>query len=294
MLGLMEDIMEQTDHKFDIDLFKKIIYKKTHNIDFILKIAMIIMIVIIAIILMLIPKDNNKNNYLINNQKNDLNQKIELSTDKDLINFVENYFKARTELRYDVIFSSFNKVFKNEMFNEEEKKIINSIRYERAYIKSFNNIKVWTYKGQKENETVAIIVYDMMFSYTTNSAPNIIMTYIVNDNGKYYFKDDIDIGLSKYLNEISTKEEVVDLYNEVENRLEKIVNENEDLKLTYNSLRQYKMNNYEQSDFNFAEEVMSLDVDPVKDKEEIDKVLEENKVIEDNINPIIKNYNNIN
>ena len=180
--------MEQTDHKFDVDLLKQIIYKKTHDVDSMLKIAMVTIVVIIAIILVCVIKFGNKTTANVYND-DFVTEELTLCNDEKLIAFVEDYFKARTDLRYDVIFSSFNKSFKNEMFNEEEKEITNSIRYERAYIKSYDNIVIYTYRGMKENEKVLLITYDMMFSYTTNSAPNIILTYVVDEDGKYYFRD---------------------------------------------------------------------------------------------------------
>ena len=290
MHGSMESIMEQTDHKFDVDLLKQIIYKKTHDIDSMLKIAMVTIVVIIAIILVCVIKFGKKPTDNISND-DFVQEELTLCEDEKLIAFVDDYFKARTDLRYDVIFSSFNKSFKNEMFNEEEKEITNSIRYERAYIKSYDNIVIYTYRGMKENEKVLLITYDMMFSYTTNSAPNIILTYVVNEDGKYYFRDDMDIGLGKYLNRVAQLDEVKSLYKDVETRLEKAVSENEDLKLTYNSLRQYKMNNYQKSEYSLSDEILSMGLDPVKDKEEIDVILEQNKVEETPANPILRDYN---
>ena len=291
MHGLMENIMEQTEHKFDIDLLQQIIYKKTHDVDSMLKIAMVTILVIIAIILVYILSFRNITNNKKRVDDDFVVEELEICQDDKLVEFVENYFKARTDLRFDVIFNSFNKTFRNEMFNEEEKEIINSIRYERSYVKSYDNIIVYTYRGMKENEKVLLITYDMMFSYTTNSAPNIILTYVVNEDGKYYFRDNMDIGLSKYLNRVSQIDEVKQLYHEVEKKLEKAISENEDLKLSYNSLRQYKMNNYQKSEYSYAEEILSMGIDPVRDKDIIDNILENNKVEENNINPALRNYN---
>lgn len=293
MHGIMVDIMEQMEHRFDVDLLKEIIYKKTHDVDSMLKIAMVALSVIIAIILVCIISFSRKTNDIVYNNDSFVVEKLEICQDENLITFVENYFKARTDLRYDVIFNSFNKTFKNELFNEEEKGITNSIRYERSYIKSYDNIVVYIYRGMKENEKVLLITYDMMFSYTTNSAPNIILTYVVNENGKYYFRDDIDIGLGKYLNKVAQLDEVKSLYRGVENKIEKAVSENEDLKLSYNSLRQYKMNNFQQSEYSYAEEILSMGLDPVRDKDEIDVILDSNKVEKNNVNPILRNYSNI-
>ena len=288
----MEGTMEQMDHKFDAELFRQIIYKKTHDVDSMLKIAMIILFVIIVIILSCIINFGKNDSDSSFKEEDFVVEKIELCQDEKIIEFVDNYFKARTDLRYDVIFSSFNKTFKNELFNEEEKEITNSIRYERAYIKSYDNIVVYTYRGMRENEKVLLIVYDMMFSYTTHSAPNIILTYIVNEDGRYYFRDDIDIGLGKYLNKVSQLDEVKNMFLYVENRLEKAVSENEDLKLSYNSLRQYRMNNYQKSEYSLADEILSMELDPVRDKDVIDNILESNKVEENNANPVLRNYSN--
>ena len=285
--------MEQTEHKFDVDLLKQIIYKKTHDVDSMLKIAMVALFVIIAIILVCIISFSKKGKINRLDEDNFIVEELQLCQDESLISFVENYFKARTDLRYDVIFNSFNKTFKNELFNEKEKEITNSIRYERAYIKSYDNIVVYTYRGMKENEKVLLITYDMMFSYTMNSAPNIVLTYVVNEDGKYYFRDDMDIGLGKYLNKVAQLDEVKSLYADIENKLEKAVTENEDLKLSYNSLRQYKMNNYQKSEYNYAQEILSMGLDPVRDKEEIDAMLDANKVEENNVNPILRDYSKI-
>ena len=238
----MEGIMEQTDHKFDVDLLRQIIYKKTHDVDSMLKIAMVTLVVIIAIILVCVINFGKKTTANSYNDDDFVVEELIPCQDEKLIAFVDDYFKARTDLRYDVIFSSFNKSFKNEMFNEEEKEITNSIRYERAYIKSYDNIVIYTYRGM-------------------------------------------------YLNRVAQLDEVKNLYKDVETRLEKAVSENEDLKLTYNSLRQYKMNNYQKSEYSLSDEILSMGLDPVKDKEEIDVILEQNKVEETPANPILRDYN---
>ena len=51
------------------------------------------------------------------------------------------------------------------------------------------------------------------------------------------------------------------------------------------------MNNYQKSEYSLSDEILSMGLDPVKDKEEIDVILEQNKVEETPANPILRDYN---
>ena len=173
MLGIMEVIMEQMDQNNNI-------IKTNNKIDInkifkILILAMMSVSIIIAIILIvsLIFYQNNikKQNYKIEtviNEQNILNE----SSDESLNKFIYNYFNSRTNLNINQIFSSFD----NENNDTETKnKIINDIMYERSYIKKFDDIKIYTVDGLKDNEIVAIIQYNILFGYVNDKLPTITM-----------------------------------------------------------------------------------------------------------------------
>ena len=63
---------------------------------------------------------------------------------KDEVKFIKDYFKARTELNFSKIFSAYNRdYYKEERENTDGsfKKIIDNIRYERIFVKSYDDIK---------------------------------------------------------------------------------------------------------------------------------------------------------
>ena len=260
-------------------LKKKYIYYSNRDKIFYIKIAMVIILIIIAILLVkkinVETKSDIKNEIDTTQLLND--NKLEVSTDEGLISFIINYFNDRLNLKYESIFNAYNKKYSNVYQNEEEQEIIKVINYENAFIKKYDNFVIYSIKGIKENETVALITYDMYFSWTNDFLPSIIIAYIIKDNNKYYFKDDLNVATSKYISEIIRTEQVVEIYNEYQDIIDKKLKSNDDLKLAYNSYRQYEINDYNNINKNLLDEINNIEIDPIKDNEKIKQLIEEKK-----------------
>lgn len=263
------------------ELIKKIDYKsllssKKAKRNFL--IAMLAIIVIIAIILInLMKKDEVRltelgKNITIDNGQYD----ISLCEDEAIKSFIEKYFKAKTELNYAKIFESYGRDYYAEERNNADgsfDKIMDSIRYERIFIESYDDIVIYTCRGYKENETVCIVTYNMNLGFTDTKAPMIMIFYLVNEDGKYIIKDKLDIGTSKYLVEVSKLESVKSLYEDVATRLDKTQASSESFRLVYNTLRQLEINQNVDignvDKMSILEELDIMKLDPIKDVDKI-------------------------
>lgn len=248
--GKMEK--EQTSNK---EKFVKVFY-----------IAMIAIVAVIAIILVdLIIKSKNKlpeKSYATGENINNIN--VTLNTDEKIDKFIRDYFKARTDLNFSKIFSAYNRDYykeERESTDETFKKIIDNIRYEKIFVKSYDDITIYTEKGFYDDEVICIVTYDMAFGFTTDKAPTIIIFYLKENGNSYIIKDDLDVGTSKYVVDVVNTEFVKGLYNDVYIRLNRVLTSNESLKLVYNSFRQSEMN-------------MKSSLGPLHKKEIIEKIID--------------------
>ena len=208
---------------------------------------------------------------------------------------INDYFKARTDLNYPKIFSSFGRDYYKEEREDKDgsfKKIIDSIKYERMFVEGYKDIKIYSTKGYYDGDLLCIVTYDLAFGFTSDTAPMVIIFYLEKKNGKYVIKNNLDVGTSKYIVDIVNTDVVKDLYESVYTRLNRVLVSNESLRLSYNSLRQYEMNMG--SDLNSNNTVEIIDnsrikiLDPVAGANEIyDEILErkekerEEKFLED-------------
>lgn len=248
--GKMEK--EQTSNK---EKFVKVFY-----------IAMIAIVAVIAIILVdLIIKSKNKlpeKSYATGDSINNIN--VTLNTDEKIDKFIRDYFKARTDLNFSKIFSAYNRDYYKEERESTDgtfKKIIDNIRYEKIFVKSYDDITIYTEKGFYDDEVICIVTYDMAFGFTTDKAPTIIIFYLKENGNSYIIKDDLDVGTSKYVVDVVNTEFVKGLYNDVYIRLNRVLTSNESLKLVYNSFRQSEMN-------------MKSSLGPLHKKEIIEKIID--------------------
>lgn len=271
------------------DKIKKIIRYVKNNTDFLRKkifIAMMVGFAVIAIILVsTIIKTNKKNEeyYKLHTYKS---SDIEISECKDpyLYKFISDYFRARTNLNYPKIFASFGRDYykeKREKKSDELLKLEDSIRYERTFVKSYDDIKVYSGKGVADNDVICIVTYDLSLGFTNDKAPMIIIFYIEKKDEGFVIKDDFDVATSKFIYECMKNEYVKDLLLDTKNRLTKLVTSNESLKLAYNSLRQYEIN--QNGDRNYKNASI-LDhfgykaIDPIEDADKIyDYIVEAKK-----------------
>ena len=268
--------MEQMEqgNKFIKEEYKNIFLKYISY----LPLAMISLIFIIAIVLIIsfnvkMSKLSTPNEKIVEiaNKQNVLLA----SSDEVLNKFIKDYFKARTDLNFNQIFASYNKKWSSTNLDAKSQEIVNAITHERSYVKKFDDILVFTVEGLREDELIAIITYNIEFSFTKDYAPSILMAYLKNDNGNYYFVSDYDMEISKYINNVLKNEEVVLLFNEVKTNLLEALKGNENLKIAYNSLRQLKDNLQANSDINYNKNIYDNVLSPIYDTEDIKKILGE-------------------
>lgn len=285
MLGMVDIItvvMEKEEiKKFNIKEEFLSIFKDYKRFSKFLLIVMVALIAIIAIILFSAGR-NDKTNSIVNSP-NDIN--VVEETDEKILELVNDYFNSKTNLNFAILFNTFGRdYYKEERIkpNEELKKIINNIRYERIFVERYENIKVYAAEGLHNDEKVLIVTYDMVMGFSDTTAPMILMFYIVDKNGQKVIKDSLDVGTSKYLVAVSNNDFVKELYKDVEARLEHATASSESLKLVYNSLRQIEVNqNFDLDDIDkkaLIDELLVGKVDLLRDAQKIyDEIKEQNE-----------------
>ena len=300
MHGMVDTITEkmekeQTSNK---EKFVKVFY-----------IAMIAIVAVIAIILVdLIIKSKNKlpeKSYATGESINNIN--VTLNTDEKIDKFIRDYFKARTDLNFSKIFSAYNRDYYKEERESTDgtfKKIIDNIRYEKIFVKSYDDITIYTEKGFYDDEVICIVTYDMAFGFTTDKAPTIIIFYLKENGNSYIIKDDLDVGTSKYVVDVVNTEFVKGLYNDVYIRLNRVLTSNESLKLVYNSFRQSEMNMKSSlgplHKKEIIEKIIDNKLDPIKNAKEIhDEIVSEKeeerkiKVLDDYLERVIASLSEV-
>lgn len=207
-------------------------------------IAMITLFVIIAILLIHNIHINDVNYKSTINNTSPTNIIFLESQNSNINDFISDYFTARKSLDYNKIFSCYGRDYDNEKTKDEVgvKKIVDAIRYEKTYVLDYENLKIYTAPGYKKGDTVALVTYDMSFTFSEDKAPMIIIFYLMKDENSYAIIDKFDIGTSKYIMDCMNTTQVRSMYDEVKSNLEKVLFGNESLKLVYNTLRQYEMN----------------------------------------------------
>lgn len=257
---------EQTSLKSKlICIYEKLSFTKVFNI------AMIVILAIIAIILVdLISESRSRIEELkIIEDQEFKNINVKLNDDESIDKFIKGYFTARTNLNYPKIFSAYGRDYykeerESENENSEFKKTINNLRYEKTFVKSYDNVVIYTEKGFYENEVICVVTYDMAFGFTSDVAPMIIIFYLEKSGDTFVIKENLDVGTSKYVVSVANTEFVKALYDDIYIRLNRLLTSNESLKLAYNSFRQSEMN-------------MKSSFGPLRKKDRIDKI-ETNKL----------------
>ena len=245
-------------------------------------IAMLVIIATIAIVFVALLKNvEEKSKKEVIQNKNFV---IGPANDDKIIKFIKGYFNARTELDYPKIFKSFGRdYFKEEREDKDGtfKKIIDSIRYERTFVKGYENVAVYTTDGYYNDDILCIVTYDLSLGFTTDTAPMMIIFYLERVDDDLVIKNNLDVGISKYIVEVANQDIVKEIYKLVYDRLSRILLSNESLRLTYNTLRQYEMNMSQDlgsiNKMEIIEEAKIKTTDPVKDAEKIYNEIVEKK-----------------
>lgn len=311
MPGIIMHILEMMEEK---QIKEKLITYLNNNKELLIKRfnnLMIVMAGVIAIVLVIGLIDGNKKykESLVkkNYDKEDIS--FNICENQDVEKFIKSYFKSRTDLNFPMIFSFFGRDYYKEEYDapEKVKEIEKNIRYERTFVKSYDNIKIYISKGMNEKDIVALVTYDMILGFANDSAPMILMFYLEPNGTTYTIKKDIDIGTSKFLIECSNNEYVQQIYNDVKLKLTRNLNASEILRLVYNSLRQYEMNidgavNYENKkftdslnieksdfikDFDKVYQKVKKEKEELKNKEKLETYLESIKA---SVSDIVRRY----
>lgn len=240
-------------------------------------IAMIAIIVIIAIILIDIisVKDKNDANFQNTSTYDASNISFRVCDKHEIYKFITDYFGARVALNFPKIFSSYGRDYYSERRDDTTgkiKKIEDSIRYEKTFVRDYTNVKVYINDGFNGEDVVCVVTYDLLLGFSDGAAPMIMIFYLTKKDETYMIKDDLDVGTSKYLLDCVNTKTIKDMYNETRASLVRALTGNENLKMAYNSLRQYEMNmggniNYDKNKLidNFGIEKL----DPVNDADYI-------------------------
>ena len=287
----MADIITEAMEKEQISESKSLPIKdcKSNFLKFIY-IAMIVIVAVIAIILVdLIKRYEDRVAIETVNTYNDVSEiDVKPNEDEKIDNFIKDYFDARINLNYPKIFSAYGRDYYKEEREKKDssfKNTIDNIRYENIFVKDYENINIYTEKGYYENEVICIVTYDMVFGFTTDKAPTIIVFYLTKEGDTFIIKDNFDVGTSKYIVDVVNTNYVKELYNDVYARLNRVLASSESLKLVYNSFRQSEMNM--KSDLGplhkneMIERINGNKLDPIKDAKEIyDKIVSDKREIE--------------
>lgn len=177
------------------------------------------------------------------NASTDNNIIFSLNEEKDMQQFIEDYYKARTNLDYEKIFSAFGRDYYKEENNKNIENVKTLIRYEKVYIVNYNNFKLYTAKGLYQNEYICIVTYEMQLGFTTDTLPNITLFYLKKDEkGNFIIEENYNVERSKYVLKAMNEQFVKQIYNEIYEELERKISTNDATKLVYNSLRQWSIN----------------------------------------------------
>lgn len=237
-------------------------------------INMAMIIITIFIVIFFIFININKKSKNISYDSKNIN--FETCMDYNIYKFISDYLKARTDLNYPLIFNSFGRDYYSEKIDDKSgnvKKIENTIKYERAFVKSYNDIKVYYANGIKIDDYVCLVTYDIALGFTEDEIPMIMLFYIEKiADDKYIIKGNLDVGISKFLMSCMKTDFVKDMYNDVKSRLSRKLQSSESIKLAYNSLRQFEINMSSNIDYSpnvLVDEYTIKKLDPIKD---IDKI----------------------
>ena len=262
MLGIMVIIMDKMVQEYKEN------NKKKQNVN--LKILRLILVLffIVVIFVWISLKNNTQDSFIYSKDLVDPKVVMEEVSDGPIYDFVINYFDDRINMRFENIFNAFGKVMSDSFSSSKEKQIINNIINERTYIMSYNDIRVYKLDGLNKDENVLIITYDIKFSFSQSKAPSILLAYTKMKDGRYYFLDDFDIGISKFINSILKLNDVQILYESIKTKLDKALMGSEELKLIYNSYRQYNPNDDNTMKMDFSVDKIEM-LDPITNNNQI-------------------------
>lgn len=136
-------------------------------------------------------------------------ESLEENAYPEVNNLINKYYQALADGDMDVVEQCRNYTENTEKIRLEKKS---------QYIDSYQNIIVYTKKGMLENTYLAYVYYEVKFKDIETSAPALNSLYICpNEAGELYiYEGEIDDNVSSFIKEMSTQDNVVELFNRVD------------------------------------------------------------------------------
>ena len=145
-----------------------------------------------------------------------------------------------------LIKSYLNGKLKNDMeafkplVNDASQLNLDDIKRQTKYIEDYDNITCYTQKGPEEGSYVVYAYHEVKFKSIDTLAPAMNEFYVkTNENGEpYIYLGVVDTKTDEYLDEVRNSEEVMDLIYDVNDKLQKAVNNDNSLSEFYLKLEE--------------------------------------------------------
>ena len=146
---------------------------------------------------------------------------LEESTDTDLTDLIEKYYKALSEKDISTI-----KELVDQLDTDEEEQIT-----EDQNLDSYDNVKVYSLPGEEDGSTVVYAVFTYRLKDIDADVPALSQLYVKTDSsGKLYIATgEQDSTVQTYLDECNSREDVKNLIQEVQTNYDTVLSQNEEL-----------------------------------------------------------------
>ncbi|MDO4487548.1 MAG: hypothetical protein Q4B67_00455 [Eubacteriales bacterium] len=183
--------------------------------------------------------------------------KLSDCNDWELNELVKKYFEARQNGDSSALFEIFGRTdtTPDETMNKK-------LSIQAKWIRSFDNVYVYTIPGEDENSVIGVVKYKINFRRVSAKAPCIMYFYAKrNEAGKWYMCENI-LKETRDMIEVKFEESGVNnLIRENEEELRKLLSQDTDLALMYTSFINGEIYNEHNLDIDREQEV-KLFMDP--------------------------------
>ena len=161
---------------------------------------------------------------------------ISPSVDASVNQIFYEYFDARMNVDIEKYLSLFG--YDTAKINIDSfSGIKKTLEYERSLVGMITNIKIYICNGFNENEKICFVNYDMLLRYANALVPSVFYANLVLEGDKYIIKPELDKYRQIYIDHIIKHDEIKSLNYNVQNRLAKVLENNDFARLVYVSLR---------------------------------------------------------
>ena len=144
---------------------------------------------------------------------------------QEIITLVTNYFEAMTKCD--------NKTLQTLVVDVNEFKDYTTLKAIAQVVEGYENIDVYTIKGEKEGTYVAYVVVDTKLQNIETTSPGLHKFYIITDeNGAFKVQNSTNLEESEknFLNQCDVNEEVANLVDTVNKKYQDALSKDKDLK----------------------------------------------------------------